>query len=495
LQEVRGAARTGGDHVKRLLALCLLALSSAALAQPMMMDPSKMSGIPRPDPQVPAGTITVRLIRGQLSNRMTGVPVTLASADGKKKEQKTDGEGRATFAGLDAGPYVASAREGDTEMKSQPIALDVQMGSRVMLVFPASGTGAPDGAAHLDKTLPAGTVVVRAEDASGQAADGLEVVLAHARQGEQKVEERKSKTDVAGETKFEGLDSKPTSGYIVQVTSQGAQFASKPFRMEENHGMRVVITVRQVSADTSALSLAEGTHFLLEVTDETVQVIEVLRLHNQGTTAVDVGGDGLHIPLPRNALQAQATDSQKLMISGHDAVFHGPVPPGDTPLRVGFVLAHHGGRAELVQPTPLPIARVALVTQQLEGLNITGNDVVGEDREMQGRHLTVYLGGPTHRDGELKLSFSGLPEADPTARYVTAAIVVLIVLVFAIYAVGGGGAERGRLESERRRLFDELQQIDQAIARGEAGDHALKRDKHVRRLAQIYRSLDELGGG
>ena len=55
----------------------LLLLCSLASAQPMMVDPSKMSGMPRPDPQVPAGTITVRLIRGSLDKRMVGVDVTL----------------------------------------------------------------------------------------------------------------------------------------------------------------------------------------------------------------------------------------------------------------------------------------------------------------------------------------------------------------------------------------------------------------------------------
>ena len=54
---------------------------STALAQPMMIDPSKMSGIPRPDPQVPEGTITVRLIRGELSNRVVNHPVELGGAE------------------------------------------------------------------------------------------------------------------------------------------------------------------------------------------------------------------------------------------------------------------------------------------------------------------------------------------------------------------------------------------------------------------------------
>jgi hypothetical protein len=136
--------------VKKLAMVFLLLFSSVAVAQPMMMDPSKMSGISRPDPQVPAGTITVRLIRGQLSNRMTGVDVALVGADGKNYKQKTDDQGRATFAGLAApGPYTAKATDGVEELASQPIELQSDMGSRVMLVFqPKAGTA--DGVARPD---------------------------------------------------------------------------------------------------------------------------------------------------------------------------------------------------------------------------------------------------------------------------------------------------------------------------------------------------------
>ncbi|MCU1282621.1 MAG: hypothetical protein JWM53_6167, partial [bacterium] len=147
--------------MKTIVALLLLS-SSVALAQPMMIDPAKMSGIPRPDPQVPAGTITVRLIRGELANRMTGIDVGLADSDGKVVMQKTDDQGRATFGGLKApGPYQARATDGIEELTSQPIELQPSMGSRVMLVFSPKG-GAADGVARPDKALPGGTIVVRA---------------------------------------------------------------------------------------------------------------------------------------------------------------------------------------------------------------------------------------------------------------------------------------------------------------------------------------------
>src|SRR5690349_19502848 len=134
--------------------LFFILFASAALAQPMMIDPSKMSGIPRPDPQVPEGTITVRIIRGELSNRITNHPVELLS-DGKVvKTEKTNEEGRATFSNLSGGPFTARAKDGDEEFTSQEMELPQGAGVRVMLVFKNNQPGAPDGVARAEKSLP-----------------------------------------------------------------------------------------------------------------------------------------------------------------------------------------------------------------------------------------------------------------------------------------------------------------------------------------------------
>ncbi len=368
-----------------------------------------------------------------------------------------------------------------------------------MLVFAGGGLGTPDGIGHPDKALPAGTIVVRAEDAAGQAIEGLVVELGHLSAGTEKIVELKGKTDVAGEAKFEGLDHKPGSGYAAKILSKGAQFASQPFKLEENVGTRVVIAVREVSTDTSALSFAEGSHLLVEVTDDSLQVIEVLRINNAGRGAFDAGPEGLHLPMPRDALHLQSADGNTAVtVSGKDLVYRGVLPPGDTQLRVNYVIAYHGATAEIVQPTPIPFSRIAVVTQKLEGLSITGHELRGEDRDMQGRKLTVYFGGSSDRGGELRLQLSGLPHSDPTPRWISAIVSLLIVLVFGVYAAGGGGAARIRLERERQSIFDELVQIDAKLASSAEADRASveqERATLVTRLAEVYRGLDELGGG
>src|SRR6478672_29533 len=86
--------------------LCVLSvLGSGALlsAQFQMPDPKMMSGIPRPVDDLPAGSISVRLIRGQLSNNIAGHQVELHYANGRVLKVNTDDAGRAQFDKVPAG--------------------------------------------------------------------------------------------------------------------------------------------------------------------------------------------------------------------------------------------------------------------------------------------------------------------------------------------------------------------------------------------------------
>ena len=61
-----------------------------AFAQFQMPDPKQMAGIPRPVDDLPAGSVSVRLIRGQLSNNITDHPVELHVGNGQVQTVKTD---------------------------------------------------------------------------------------------------------------------------------------------------------------------------------------------------------------------------------------------------------------------------------------------------------------------------------------------------------------------------------------------------------------------
>ncbi|HEY2745274.1 MAG TPA: hypothetical protein VGL86_11645 [Polyangia bacterium] len=479
--------------MKRALVAMLLLSSAVAMAQPMMIDPSKMSGIPRPDPQVPPGTITVRLIRGELSNRMTGVQVGLVGSDGKAIQQKTDDQGRATFSGLSApGPYQAKATDGVEELASQPIELQNDMGSRVMLVFQPKG-GAADGIARPDKSIPAGTIIVRAAGEGGEGLKGADVVLGHARRGERKTEELKAKTDDQGEATFRGLDAKPESGYVAEIIRDGQHFGSKPFGLKENMGSRVTVDVRPVSRDVSGMRIGQDSHFILEVSDDVVQVAEVWRLQNPTAMAIDPGPNGLHLPLPDHALSAQGgpRNPPNVTVAGHEVIVRGPIVPGDTEVQAVFAMAYDGGTLALVQKTPLPFDGVALVTEKIDGMNVEGNNLSAEERELQGRKLVLYRGPGTAAGDTITLKVTGLPHNDPTWRYLASAIAVLLLVGFGVSAArgGGGGATRERLEQQREHLLGELAALEKTDPNDK---RERKKQELTARLVRLYRELDEL---
>jgi hypothetical protein len=114
-----------------------------ASAQLQMPDPKQMSGIPRPVTDLPAGRVSVRLIRGQLSNNIQGHPVEM-HAGGKVQTLKTDENGRAEFSGVAPGTLVKAVTTVDGErLESQEFPWPADGGIRLMLVATLKGSDAP----------------------------------------------------------------------------------------------------------------------------------------------------------------------------------------------------------------------------------------------------------------------------------------------------------------------------------------------------------------
>jgi hypothetical protein len=124
--------------VKRAVfcAVCVLAMiaPSRSDAQFQMPDAKDMSGIPRPVSDLPNGSVSIRLIRGSLSNNIAGHPVDLL-VNGAKQTVKTDESGRAQFDRLPSGATVKAVADVDGEhLESQAFPAPAQGGVRLMLV-------------------------------------------------------------------------------------------------------------------------------------------------------------------------------------------------------------------------------------------------------------------------------------------------------------------------------------------------------------------------
>jgi hypothetical protein len=94
-----------------------------------------MAGIPRPVNDLPDGSISVRLIRGQLSNNIASHPVEAHFENGRVVTVNTDDAGRAQFDKLQVGASVKFTATVDGErLESQDFLVPAQGGIRLMLV-------------------------------------------------------------------------------------------------------------------------------------------------------------------------------------------------------------------------------------------------------------------------------------------------------------------------------------------------------------------------
>ena len=114
--------------------LGLLAQPAAAQMPPAgarMPDGKAMSGVPLPTADLPAGTMTVRVVQGSMDKPIAGITVEITG--GVRKE--TGEDGRAQFDGLALGAAVkAFATVGTERLESQDIRIPSNGGVRVALV-------------------------------------------------------------------------------------------------------------------------------------------------------------------------------------------------------------------------------------------------------------------------------------------------------------------------------------------------------------------------
>jgi hypothetical protein len=119
--------------------LCALLLASPLFAQP---DPRQMSGIPRPDPQQAARSVSVRVIRGAMTNNIASQPVELF-VNGKPQTVDTGQDGRAQFENLPPGSRLKAVTVVDGEsLESQEFTAPGAGEPGIRLLLVATGGGA-----------------------------------------------------------------------------------------------------------------------------------------------------------------------------------------------------------------------------------------------------------------------------------------------------------------------------------------------------------------
>jgi hypothetical protein len=120
----------------RVAAILLLlpSVAGVASAQVNMPDPSLIAGRALPAPELPTGTVSVRLVRESIGNNITGHDIAVTVGDAKRSA-RTDDTGRAQFTGLPTGAQGTAEAVVDGErLVSQPFEVPASGGLRVILI-------------------------------------------------------------------------------------------------------------------------------------------------------------------------------------------------------------------------------------------------------------------------------------------------------------------------------------------------------------------------
>jgi len=112
---------------------CSAIVGTPTAAQVQMPNAKEMSGKVLPVPDLPAGTVTVRVARGGPGNYLAGQTVEF-TVDGKKRTAKTDENGRVEFSNLRPGAPFKAAVTVDGERLESDDAVVGSTGLRIMLV-------------------------------------------------------------------------------------------------------------------------------------------------------------------------------------------------------------------------------------------------------------------------------------------------------------------------------------------------------------------------
>lgn len=116
-----------------VFAVCLT-VASAASAQINMPDPSMIAGKALPAPELPDGTVSVRVVRESVGNNIVGQDVTV-NAGNVSKPGKTDDGGRAQVTGLPTGAQgTAEATVNGEHLVSDPFEVPGKGGIRIILI-------------------------------------------------------------------------------------------------------------------------------------------------------------------------------------------------------------------------------------------------------------------------------------------------------------------------------------------------------------------------
>jgi hypothetical protein len=412
------------------------------------MDIKQASGVPLPDASLPAGTVSVRVVRGSFANNLSGVDVVF-SANGKTTTVKTADGGRAQVAGLARGTRVTATAVVDGErLQSQEVTI-ADGGIRFVLVASGAATPAaapvaappavpPTGAAVQGMDLkqasgvplpagdlPAGTISVRV--IRGSFANNLVGVDVRF------VIDGKAttvKTVDGGRAQVSGL----TRGARVKASATvGKETLETQEITVADGGVRFVLVATDDSAPAASaaapvsaapipgqVTFGPESRIVADYADERLNIYYAIQVVNPAAAPVDTGGP-IVLVLPSAAKGASLMDgaSPQASVSGARVTVLGPFAPGITAINVAYEMPYSGPTAHIEQRWPVAAQSVSVFALKTGDIDLASPQLTAKQSSVQqGQALVMGLLPAVPAGQVLALDITGLPHHDIWPRYV-----------------------------------------------------------------------------
>jgi hypothetical protein len=332
------------------------------------------------------------------------------------------------------------------------------------------------------------------------------------------IEVRNAKSDGAGVARFTGLPTGEKTGYAAVIDWHGLRLNTAPFAMPESSGVRAEIKALARTGDSSAITIGGGGRVVVQMREDSLQILEFLPLENSTDKMFDPGPGAFEIPLPDGFVGAQPQENERKVEvrPNHGIAVHGPIVPQRSQLAAsdeerkanevvfGFVLPYHGDTHVFSQPAPNGIGPLTLILdQKVGGLTASGPGVgARQERTLGGHKYWVMPVDAIAKGGALTFTLSGLPSNASWGRPfagITSLVLVLAAIVFGRRpSTGRGGkqlsaaAEKAQLVERRESLFAELVALERAARVADKPVPPDQRKQLVARLEQVYQDLAAL---
>jgi hypothetical protein len=369
----------------------------------------------------------------------------------------------------------------------------------------------------VDAALPVGTIHLDLVDATEQPLGNTPVVLDIDRntvaQGESH-DERALRTLPNGQAELTSLKIGSGITYRLRTEKDGATFASQPFLLKEEGGVRVRLHVYEVVHTLSEAHLLGQALVVLEVKQDTVRVTNIVRTLKMGATAFVAEGLSLSLPTGARAFNQEQSDSGiELREKDGKVAITGTFLPGQAQIIYAYTMPLESGptlRLEL----PLMPRMVAAEVQVNSGPGMTlevagfgpsqsvkrrdGQRVLATQKELpqDSQQVLANLDSGALDIPKLELTIGGLPSSG-NGPFVAAGLAVVALLAGGANVLKRGSKSektelRRELTEARDALLEELATLERAKDSGEVGPKSYERLRAalVDALARVLAKLD-----